>query len=108
MTANQVTLVACLISIAIGTLLASVPHEHTLFLLVPAWLFVRMALNTIDGILAREFGQKTALGAYLNELTDVVSDARRCICRSPSFRTPIRGSFAASSTMLFPEASTLT
>jgi CDP-diacylglycerol--glycerol-3-phosphate 3-phosphatidyltransferase len=37
-------------------------------------MFVRMAFNAIDGMLAREFGQKTSLGAYLNELTDVVSD----------------------------------
>ena len=34
-----------------------------------------MALNAIDGMLAREFGQKSRLGAYLNELGDVVSDA---------------------------------
>jgi CDP-diacylglycerol---glycerol-3-phosphate 3-phosphatidyltransferase len=34
-----------------------------------------MALNAIDGMLARDFGQKSNLGAYLNELTDVVSDA---------------------------------
>jgi len=73
-TANQVTVAASLISIAIGTLL-SVGAEHRLFLLVPAWLFLRMAFNAIDGMLAREFGQKSALGAYLNELTDVVSDA---------------------------------
>jgi CDP-diacylglycerol---glycerol-3-phosphate 3-phosphatidyltransferase len=33
-----------------------------------------MALNAIDGMLAREFGQKSALGAYLNELGDVGSD----------------------------------
>ena len=45
------------------------------FALLPAWLFVRMAFNAIDGMLAREFGQQTRLGAYLNELTDVVSDA---------------------------------
>jgi CDP-diacylglycerol--glycerol-3-phosphate 3-phosphatidyltransferase len=38
-------------------------------------MFVRMAFNAIDGMLAREFGQKSRLGAYLNELTDVVSDA---------------------------------
>jgi CDP-diacylglycerol--glycerol-3-phosphate 3-phosphatidyltransferase len=38
-------------------------------------MFLRMALNAVDGMLAREFGQKSALGAYLNELTDVVSDA---------------------------------
>jgi CDP-diacylglycerol--glycerol-3-phosphate 3-phosphatidyltransferase len=34
-----------------------------------------MALNAVDGMLAREFGQASALGAYLNELTDVISDA---------------------------------
>ncbi len=34
-----------------------------------------MALNALDGMLARDFGQKSNLGAYLNELTDVVSDA---------------------------------
>ena len=34
-----------------------------------------MAFNAIDGMLAREFGQKSRLGAYLNELTDVASDA---------------------------------
>ena len=34
-----------------------------------------MALNAIDGMLAREHGQKSALGGLLNELTDVVSDA---------------------------------
>jgi CDP-diacylglycerol--glycerol-3-phosphate 3-phosphatidyltransferase len=34
-----------------------------------------MALNAIDGMLAREHGQKTRLGAYLNEIADVVSDA---------------------------------
>ena len=34
-----------------------------------------MALNAIDGMLAREFGQKSRLGAYLNELSDVLSDS---------------------------------
>ena len=34
-----------------------------------------MALNAIDGMLAREHGQKSALGGILNELGDVVSDA---------------------------------
>ena len=48
---------------------------RALFLLLPLWLLVRMALNAIDGMLAREFAQKSRLGAYLNELGDVVSDA---------------------------------
>jgi CDP-diacylglycerol--glycerol-3-phosphate 3-phosphatidyltransferase len=38
-------------------------------------MFLRMAFNAIDGMLAREFGQQSALGAFLNELTDVLSDA---------------------------------
>jgi CDP-diacylglycerol--glycerol-3-phosphate 3-phosphatidyltransferase len=38
-------------------------------------MLLRMALNAVDGLLAREFGQRSALGAYLNELSDLVSDA---------------------------------
>lgn len=37
-------------------------------------MLIRMALNAIDGMLAREFQQKTDLGAYLNEIGDVISD----------------------------------
>ncbi|MBS1172731.1 MAG: CDP-alcohol phosphatidyltransferase, partial [Proteobacteria bacterium] len=39
------------------------------------WMLLRMAMNAIDGMLAREFAQKTPLGAYLNEISDVLSDA---------------------------------
>ena len=74
-TANQVTVAACLVSVAIGVTLAFNPQNGKLFLLVPAWLALRMAMNAIDGMLAREFGQSSALGAYLNELTDVISDS---------------------------------
>ncbi|QDF95810.1 CDP-alcohol phosphatidyltransferase [Azoarcus sp. DD4] len=73
-TANQVTLSAAAVSLALGALLFLFPRP-ALFLLLPLWMFLRMALNAIDGMLAREFGHKSALGAYLNELTDVVSDA---------------------------------
>lgn len=72
--ANQVTILACAVSIAIGAVLAFMPQRHALFLLVPVWLFLRMALNAIDGMLAREFNLASPLGAYLNELTDVISD----------------------------------
>ena len=74
-TANQLTFGACAISIALGVWLAATPSRLELFLLLPLWCFVRMALNAIDGLLAREFGQRSALGAYLNELTDPVADA---------------------------------
>lgn len=74
-TANQVTLAACIVSFAVAALLLAMPGDARLFLLVPAWFFLRMALNAIDGMLAREFGQASKLGAYLNEITDVLSDA---------------------------------
>lgn len=74
-TANQVTLFACIVSVALGAVLCVEQQRAALFLLVPAWFFVRMAFNAIDGMLAREFGQASVLGAYLNELTDVISDA---------------------------------
>lgn len=73
--ANQVTLAAAAGSIAVGILLFIFSQQHAVFLILPVWMFIRMALNAVDGMLAREFKQKTHLGAYLNELCDVVSDA---------------------------------
>ena len=64
-TANQVTVAACLVSVALGMFLCMRP-EPALFLLVPAWFFLRMAFNAGDGMLAREFGQASKLGANLN------------------------------------------
>lgn len=72
--ANQVTVAACVVSVALGAALTVRPEPSAGFLLVPVWLFLRMAFNAVDGMLAREFGQASALGAYLNELTDVISD----------------------------------
>lgn len=74
-TANQVTLFACLVSVVLGLTLYLVPVPHGWFALLPLWLFLRMAFNAIDGMLARDFMQRSTLGAYLNELTDVISDA---------------------------------
>ncbi len=74
-TANQVTLAAAIISIVAGAALAHWAAHPAIWFLLPVVLFLRMALNAIDGMLAREHGQKSALGAYLNELCDVVSDA---------------------------------
>ena len=74
-TANQVTLAAAIGSVALGATLVS-SQATLLFLAIPIWMFLRMALNAIDGMLAREFGQKSKLGAYLNEVCDVVSDVQ--------------------------------
>jgi CDP-diacylglycerol--glycerol-3-phosphate 3-phosphatidyltransferase len=72
-TANQVTVTAMLISVAVGAWLM-IADNKTWFWLIPIWLFLRMAMNAIDGMLAREFNQKSTLGAYLNEIGDLVSD----------------------------------
>jgi CDP-diacylglycerol--glycerol-3-phosphate 3-phosphatidyltransferase len=74
-TANQVTVAAAVLSLATGTCVALWPHERWPLLLVPVMLFVRMALNAIDGMLAREHNMKSNLGAVLNEVGDVVSDS---------------------------------
>jgi CDP-diacylglycerol---glycerol-3-phosphate 3-phosphatidyltransferase len=74
-TANQVTIAAAIGSIAVAAAIVVWIDRPALFLLLPLWLFLRMALNAVDGMLAREFGQKSRLGAYLNEIGDVVSDA---------------------------------
>ncbi|MGH8264203.1 MAG: CDP-alcohol phosphatidyltransferase family protein [Steroidobacteraceae bacterium] len=74
-TANQVTVLAALASIAVGAWLALRPAERAPLIAVPVLLFVRMALNAIDGMLAREHRQQSRLGAILNEVGDVVSDA---------------------------------
>lgn len=73
-TANQVTLFACLLSLIMGYLLWAHPFDSLYLLLLPVFLFVRMALNAIDGMLAREHNMKSKLGGILNELTDVISD----------------------------------
>ena len=88
--ANQVTLAAALGSLIIGLGVAWLADIRILFLLLPVWLFIRMALNAVDGMLAREFGQKSLLGAYLNEICDVISDAALIL---PFAMLPIFGGF---------------
>ncbi len=73
-TANQVTVAAALLSLGVGAAIAWRPAEPRLLLLLPAALLVRMGLNAADGMLAREHGMKSRLGALLNELGDAVSD----------------------------------
>ena len=74
LTPNAVTLAALAGSIAVGALVSQAGERPWLLLLLPAWLFARMALNAIDGMMARELGMATNLGAVLNELGDALSD----------------------------------
>jgi CDP-diacylglycerol--glycerol-3-phosphate 3-phosphatidyltransferase len=72
---NQLTVAAPAGSVGIGLIMAASGFARWVFLLLPVWLAIRLAMNTMDGMLAREFGHESRLGAYLNELADVVSDA---------------------------------
>lgn len=74
-TANQVTLGTCALSLLVALAVYACAAWPAAFLLVPVWMLARMALNAVDGMLAREFGQASPLGAYLNEITDVLADA---------------------------------
>jgi CDP-diacylglycerol--glycerol-3-phosphate 3-phosphatidyltransferase len=71
---NQVTLTALMLSGAMGMTIGLFPHHPAVLLALPVILAVRMALNAIDGLLAREYHQATPLGAIFNEIGDVLSD----------------------------------
>lgn len=71
---NQVTLAAVALSLAAGGSIAWARGGRILLLLPPV-LLLRMALNALDGMLARGLDRRTSLGTFLNELGDVVSDA---------------------------------
>ena len=73
-TPNAVTLAALAGSVAVGLAMPLARLYPALLLLLPGWLFVRMALNAIDGMMARELGMMTRLGGALNEVGDVLSD----------------------------------
>jgi len=73
-TANQVTVAALLLSSAFGLLLYFSNFAPWALFGLPIILFVRMGLNAIDGMLAKEHDMQSSLGAILNELGDVLSD----------------------------------
>jgi CDP-diacylglycerol--glycerol-3-phosphate 3-phosphatidyltransferase len=74
-TANHVTVSAIVLSVGVGGMVAWRPQARWPLLLLPGVLFLRMALNALDGMMARELGMQSRLGAVLNELGDVISDA---------------------------------
>jgi CDP-diacylglycerol--glycerol-3-phosphate 3-phosphatidyltransferase len=74
-TPNQITGLALVLSAAVGGLLLALPGQRWLLVLLAVALFVRMALNAIDGMLARDHDLTSRFGALFNEVADVVSDA---------------------------------
>jgi CDP-diacylglycerol--glycerol-3-phosphate 3-phosphatidyltransferase len=73
-TANQITLSSLVLSLFIGIAFWFGPEHPVLYLGLPIGLFIRMALNALDGMMARTYQQQSKKGELLNELGDVVSD----------------------------------
>jgi len=73
-TPNQVTMFAMILSILVGAIIALTHGAKWILLFVPLFMFLRMALNAIDGLLAKEHEMKTKRGAMFNEMSDVIAD----------------------------------
>jgi len=74
-TPNQVTIAAMILSAAGGAAITVWPEFRWPLFALPVVLFLRMALNALDGMMAREHDMATPLGAILNEAGDVAADA---------------------------------
>lgn len=73
-TANQITISSILLSVIIGVLFWNADISKWFFLSLPIGLLLRMALNALDGMMARRFNQTSKLGEVLNEVGDIISD----------------------------------
>lgn len=72
-TANGITWSAIVLSFAVGGLFYWKPSGFMLIVL-PVSLLVRMALNALDGMMAREYKMQSKKGELLNELGDILAD----------------------------------
>jgi CDP-diacylglycerol--glycerol-3-phosphate 3-phosphatidyltransferase len=73
-TPNGLTILALLLSLVMGCYSLYGDRQLAL-LLLPICLLLRMALNALDGMMARQFNMQSKTGAVLNEIGDVVSDS---------------------------------
>ncbi len=98
-TANQVTVSAIVLSGVTAYIVAypadSLQDEKKRYYILPVSLFIRMAMNAIDGMMAKEHGQASQLGAVLNETGDMVSDSMLIASLYPSLNKDLN---------LFPHA----
>ena len=71
---NQITICTVFFSIALGVFLFFGIENKIWFLFVSLGLLLRMALNALDGMMAKQFNLQSKKGEILNELGDVISD----------------------------------
>ena len=98
-TANQVTVGAIFLSAGTAYLIATSnkPNQenYKVWWILPLSLFTRMALNAIDGMMAREHNQASKIGAVLNEAGDILSDRLLIASLSP----PLHAYFSVTRTI---------
>ena len=66
-TPNQITVTTVLLNIIFAGIIYKFSNYNFLYLTVPIFLFLRMALNALDGMIANKFNQKTKIGVFYNE-----------------------------------------
>ena len=71
---NQITIFTVFFSIALGFFLFFGIENKVWFLFVSLGLLLRMALNALDGMMAKQFNLQSKKGEILNELGDIISD----------------------------------
>ena len=74
-TPSEVAFVGLVLSAIGGLLILLDPAASWPLILLPVFLLARTAINAVSDLLAREHGMDTPLGASLNEMADVISDA---------------------------------
>lgn len=88
MTANMATLFGCVFIVLVAasyyTGLTYVNYRW-LLLLVPVFIFFRLVMNTLDGMLSREYKTATVAGELWNETLDIVGDT---ICYGSIYFAP--------------------
>ncbi len=90
-TPNQLTTLALLLACVAGCLVIWAPLAWLLWV-YPLLMLLRMALNALDGMLARQTNQQSSFGALWNELADVLSDLVMVLpwlLRWPEYALPI-------------------
>lgn len=88
MTANQATFFGaiCIVLISASFYIGLMqPEKSWLLPCIPVLLLLRMAMNTLDGMLSREYGTGSVGGELFNESLDVIGDM---LCYGVMFFVP--------------------
>lgn len=71
---NTITLTSfvCMLILVIG--MTNIKTRQAFLLVTPVFMLFKIACNALDGLVARETNQRTTLGAWLNESSDLATD----------------------------------